>query len=253
MIDDTTIDYGADTVTVTFGSYDVSVIDEGLTSFATRIQPGRHRAHLSAVREAPDRFEDRLEHHLRYLIDLVYAVIEPARLNALREMWRLTLGKPDDQRIRGTIAAYLGQGPTATALSSIAMAEGVDVGQALQELESCQPGDPFEWAGAAARQLESYPGHPILLAVRAAGEAQVPNGTPVAFGEFVNELLRNLDDYQITDTEADNLFEWLRHAVLNYDAGRRASWVTYLWALWFAQPRRECGPRPTELVDIDGR
>ena len=158
MIDDTTIDYGADTVTVTFGSYDVSVIDEGLTSFATRIQPGRHRAHLSAVREGPDRFEDRLEHHLRYLIDLVYAVIEPARLNALRgKMWRLTLGKPDDQRIRER-SPRTWQGPTATALSSIAMAEGVDVGQALQELEELPTWRPVRVGGCSGPAVGVLPG-----------------------------------------------------------------------------------------------
>ena len=232
VIDDLTVDYGADTVTATFASYDADTIDDGLVTFATRIQPGRHRAHVGAIRTAPAGFSERLEHHLRYLIDLVYAVIEPARLNALREMWRLTLGNPDDQRIRGTISAYLGQGPTATVLSSIAIAEDIEVGSSLQQLEQCQPGDPFEWAGAAARQLESYPGHPIMLAVRAAGEVQVPGGTPVAFGQFVTELLGNLDDYQLTDHDGDELFRWLREAVLNHNAGRCASWVAYVWALW---------------------
>jgi hypothetical protein len=156
-------------------------------------------------------------------------------------MWRLTLGEPDDQRIRRTIAAYLGQGPTATELSTIAMTEGVNVKSALARINRCQPGDPFEWAGAAARQLETYPGHPILLAVRAAGEAQLPDGTSLAFGEFVTELLGNLDDYDIRQRDADRLFEWLRHALLNFNAGARASWVTHLWALWLSHRGTSAG------------
>jgi ATP-dependent DNA helicase RecQ len=230
VIDDLTIDYGADTATVHFGSFSVQSLDTHLLDAADRIQPGQHQRHLARITAAPDDLDPRINSHLEYLIDLVYEVIEPARINALREMWRLTLGKPDDERIRRTIVAYLGDGATATTLEGIATSQVIDVQAALSQLDLNPPADVYEHSGAAARQLDAFPGHPMLLAVRALGEAHLPTGAPEEFTGFIRALLQAQDQYGLSTTDLGRLFDWLRRHLYNDWKGERRDWARYLWA-----------------------
>ena len=233
VVDDVTIEHRAERVTVHVARYDQQSIDDALLTFADRMRPGRYRDHLRWVRTAPDDLDDRIVHHLTRVVSLVYEVIEPARVTALREMWSLTLKGTTDQVIRSMISAYLSDGPTAQLLATLGARSDIDVAHALREIDSLPPGDHYEWAGAAGRQLEVYPGHPVLLAVRAAGEAQLPGGDVEAFGTFVSATLRAINEYQLDENAAPQLFHWFRKVLVNFQQGKRSTWLPMLWAMYW--------------------
>ncbi|CAB4594864.1 unannotated protein [freshwater metagenome] len=237
VVDDLTVEPRAGRLTVHLANYDRASIDESYLAFAERMQPGRHRSHLARVLAAPDDLDERICFHLEGVVRMVYSVIEPARVTALREMLRLTRQGRSDEVIRSTIAAYLSDGPTAQLLSELAVATRVDMAAALQAIDALPSGDHYEWAGSATRQLEAYPGHPVLLAVRAAGEAQLPAGDVEAFGEFVAQLTSSLDSYELDDEAASDVFRWLRRVLVNFQQGRRASWLPMLWATFHEKSR----------------
>jgi len=233
VVDDLTVDYGADTVTLDFTGFDFSMIDRETLKFANQTQPGRSRHHLASIAVAPTELEERIKHHLRYVVTLIYKVIEPARLNALQEMWRLTLNSPSDESIRRTITSYLGGGPTSTLLAELVTANVIDVDDALHRLSSNAGGDEYDWAGASARLLEAYPGHPILLFVRSGGEAFLPQGTIDGFGQQITELAGSLHNYSIDDRAQISLFLQLSEVLHNSRQGSRAHWASMLWTRWF--------------------
>ena len=155
---------------------------------------------------------------------------------ALREMWRLTLDQPDDQRIRATINAYLSDGPMATTLQLIASQDDVDLEEAFRLIDLSPPVDPFEWAGAAIRQLEGGAAHPVVRLVRALGEANLPDGKPEVFLESFELLLDNA--YELTELQFGEVFLWSRNHLKHNEGGRRADWIPALWAIFL---EREIG------------
>lgn len=232
VVDDVTIDYGAGTMKVDFAHYSQASIDEALIDFADRVQPGLHRRHLRRVDAAPSELDERIKDHAGYVVELVYETIEPARINALREMWLLTLDDPSNDRIHRTIAAYLGDGASAGVLSQIATARDLDVPGALGLLRATPPGDEFEYAASAARQLEAFPGHPILLLVRAVGEALLPQGSELEFSRVVAQAVGGFDRYEVDADDETALLHWCREALLNFRKGQRVDWLPGLWAAW---------------------
>jgi ATP-dependent DNA helicase RecQ len=232
VVDDLTIDYGADTVTLEFGRYTTESIDESVLRFANQTMPGRYRVHAEAVASAPSELDERVKHHLKLVVSLTYQVIEPARLNALSEMWRLTLGSPTDETIRGTIASYLGGGPTSVLLSDLVTSPTIDVKEVLNRLTDTARGDEYDWAGASARLLEAYPGNPILLFVRASGEAFLPQGTVDGFGQYIEQLAGSFSAYSIDADGQRALFQRLSDLLRNARQGTRTSWVRALWTRW---------------------
>ena len=230
VIDDLTIEYGSDEVTIYFADYSGPSVDEALRTSANRIKPSRLDRHEAAIRAAPPQLDERIRHHLDYIVRLVYEVIEPARLNALREMWRLTLDQPDDHRIRSTINAYLSDGPMATTLQFIVSQDEVDLEEAFRLIDLAPPVDPFEWAGAAIRQLEGGAAHPVVRLVRALGEANLPDGRPEVFLESFELLLDNA--YELTDSQFGEIFLWSRNHLKHNEGGRRADWIPALWAIF---------------------
>lgn len=247
VIDDLTVDYGNDTSRVSFAGYSSASIDKHTLASADRILPGKHTRHLQAIRMAPMDLEERVESHLHYLIEIVYEVIEPARLNALREMWRLTQDHPDDARIRRTIAAYLGDGATATTLERIATAQTVNVTEALTALDLEPPIDRYELTATSARQLEAFPGHPILLAARALGEAHSPSGSTRVFAQTLGELLNALPEYDLDRSDAGLVFDWLAEHIRNDWQQACSDSARLLWAVFASRPN----VKPLLLERID--
>ena len=239
VVEDVTIEHRAERVTVHVARYDQQSIDNALLTFADRMRPGRYRDHVRWLRTAPEDLDDRIAHHLQRVVGLVYEVIEPARITALRTMWSLTQQGTTDLEIRSRIEASLRGGPTAQLLTALGAQRDIDMAHALREIDALPAGDHYEWAGAAARQLEVYPGHPVLLAVRAAGEAQLPGGDIEAFGTFVSAMLRSVAEYQLEGDAAAQLFNWFRKVLVNFQQGKRTTWLTMLWAMyWDAEGQR---------------
>ena len=247
VVDDLTVEYGSDETTVYFSNYSKTSIDDALRESANRITPGQRERHEEVIRGAPDDLNERIRHHLDHVVRLVYEIIEPARLNALREMWRLTLGEPDDEFIRRTIGAYLGDGPMATTLQFLASQEAIDLDEAFRLIDLHPPVDAFEWSGAATRQLEGGAVHPIVRLVHALGEANLPDGKPEVFVESFGFLLDNAETYGLNESELGDVFFRSRSHLRNNDRGRRSDWVRYLWAIFL--DRGAATKALTELAD----
>jgi len=230
VVDDITVEYGADEVTVYFAHYSHDYVDRAFRESVNRIAPGQYERHERIIRQAPAELNERIGELLDYVVLLVYEIIEPSRLNALREIWRLTNEEPSDEKIRGVISAYLSVGPMATTLQSLASGTTVDLDEVFRSIDLAPPMDSFEWLGAAIRQLEGGSTHPVVRLVRALAESHIPNGNPETFVESFLLLIDNAEDYGIGQSELGKIFIWSRSHLRTINGGKRSDWVRYLWA-----------------------
>jgi ATP-dependent DNA helicase RecQ len=236
VVFDYTVEYGAGTLTVELDDYDTAHVDQAVLAFTERTEPGRTRTHRAAVAAAPADFDARVKHHLTLVVETLYRVIEPARVYALREMYRLATGNGDDTSVRATIAAYLSDGPLAKVLRDAVDAEFPDLKVLQEALASLPASDPYEWAAVAARQLESFGRHPALLVTRTLGEAWLPDGTYDEFAASVTTTLRSLIEYDLELDDVVGLVTWMRQQLYQQYDGRRAGWSAALWSAWSAVP-----------------
>lgn len=210
VIDDMTIDYGADSVTVDLANYSAATIDTATLEFARRVIPGQIGRHQRQIDSAPSGFDERVVAHATYLVDLIYATVEPSRVQSLREMWRLTVDCDDDESIRKTIISYLGDGGVVSVLQSVVEQPRIDLAADLARIDATPPVDSFDWAGGAARLLEAYPTHPLLHAVRAVGEAMRPTPDESVFSDAVAQVLDNSQSYELDPGDIGKLCSWMR-------------------------------------------
>lgn len=238
IVDDVTMKFAGpgsvSTATLFCARFDRESLDRAFLAQAARVIPGRHQEVLAKVSSAPDDIAARIKYLAAEVIRMVYEVIEPARLTALREMWRLTCDEPDDARIRGTIAAYLGGGPMSLLLERLVAEKEINVMASLEAVQNVSAGDEYEWVGASARLLESYPDHPTLLYVRACGEAFSGTGSRPAFVEQIDQLLLALNRYGIHGWEDRFLLlEALSNVIRNARQGSVIEWAHDVWSSWF--------------------
>lgn len=232
VVHDYTIDFGARTMTIELAAYDTASIDAAVLDYATRVEPGRFSTHERQIGEAPNDIDARIEHHLRIIVQILYRVIEPARVYALREMFRLASGPDDDAATRATINAYLADGPLSTVLAEALEQPIPDIPQLLARLDTVPPNDPYEWAAAAARQIESFGRHPALLVTSTLGQAWLPNGSADTFLQDATATFTLAAEYGVPVDDAVALFEWMRSTLTNLYGGRRTPWVPLLWIAW---------------------
>jgi hypothetical protein len=176
------------------------------------------------------------------VIEITYQIIEPARIRALEEMYRLAIGEQSDEAIRGRINAYLGDGLLAPILPMlIGEAVSIDIEKVIRTLELVPPIDAFEWAGATARQLEETPDHPIALATSALAQAWLTSGDPELFVSRLSRAFVRLPEYEVSDLDSLKLFRWALQQLEVQQRGRRASWRSLAWAsiadLWSDFPK----------------
>lgn len=228
------------------GSY---AIDRATLAFLQRNDPGRLRQHEARIAGAPRDADARVHHHLEVAIGAIYDVIYPARLRALEAMHRLVADGLDDAAARARIVAYLHEGPMATNLQTLVESETVDVSRAISLFDASPPSNDYEWQGAADRMLESYPRHPLVLAVRAVGETRSPQGDPKRFGEYLLTLLDYLPEFELTEEDTTKLVGWLLRQVRNHPRHDRRSWLEWAWA---AISVREISRTPAmrQLIEI---
>ena len=208
----------------------IFAVDKAVLAFLQRNDPGRLRLHERRIASAPVDIDQRVAHHLALAVGAVYDVIYPARLRALEAMHRLVADRPDDSEARARIVAYLDEGPMATNLQELVTGEAVEVARALRLFDASPPSNDYEWQGAADRLLESYPRHPLVLAVRAVGETRTPQGQPERFGHFVGQLLQHLPEFALPPSEEADLVGWLLRQVRSHPRPERRNWLEWAWA-----------------------
>lgn len=234
VVDDVTID-GLE-ATVHFARYDAASIDRAFLAYASRVEPGQEMVHRDAVAEAPAVIDDRVSHHVKCLVAIVYRIVAHARLNALESMYRLAAGPDDPELIRGTINAYLGEGPAATLLSEAVSISPVNLPRFVAALESLPVEDVVELTGATARQLEAYPDHPLLWFSNALALARTPSASARSFDAAIARSLMELNNYRTDAEEAASAVRWIINRLRNENQGRRWNWVEAVYRAWDLVP-----------------
>jgi hypothetical protein len=160
------------------------------------------------------------------LVGTLYGTVEPARVNALREMYLLSL-LDDPQAIREKINSYLSEGPVALILDKVVRLEST-LSETLKELSDVHA-SPDEWAGAATRYLDAYAEHPVLLVVRSLGEAWQQEGTREEFDAIVERLVSSLATFGLDPSEQTELLAWMLDQLREYFGGKRWAWAPDIW------------------------
>jgi ATP-dependent DNA helicase RecQ len=234
IVDDYTIDYGARTFTVDLDLYTPDSIDRALLAFVDRVEPGRTAFHQRRIADAPTDVAARILHHLTTLLETLYAIIEPARRRAIAEMYQLAAGRYDDDEVRQRILAYLTDGPVAGVLAEMAERPRIDVTEVTRLLDTVPAEDPREWVGAASRQLEAYPDHPVLLLVRALGEASLPAADETVISSTATAAFAGLTRYDVDEPSTLHLFAWAANQLRNIDHGAGWARLPLLYQAWTA-------------------
>lgn len=234
IVDDYTIDYGGKRFVVDLDLYDNNHIDDRMRAFVRRVEPGRRNVREQAIQQAPSDFRARAEHHLRLLLTILYDVIEPARVRALAEMHMFATSGETDAGLRQRLLAYLSDGPLAGILNDLATSEGVDVSAAVAALDTVPAGNPRDWVGSAARQLEAYPDHPVLLMVRGLGEAMLLAPDTRLLRTTFQAAFAAFKSYAIDAEAAENFLDWAVTQLRNQQAGRGKQFIPLLYESWTA-------------------
>ena len=226
-IDDYTIEYGANTFTVYLEPFTAESILDQARALVSRITGGK-RPFIERIDSIDTGVpEEAIEQALDVLIHALYATVEPARANALQEMCLLA-ELDDPEAIRTHINAYLSEGPVAAILNkAVTQEEGAL--ELLHQLEENPPSTEDEWAGTAARYLEAYPDQPILLVVRALGEAWRSGGSREEFQRTIDRLLDTLADFISDVSEQAALLTWVLSQLRTYFEGARWAWAPDIW------------------------
>jgi ATP-dependent DNA helicase RecQ len=230
VVDDYTIEYRANTFTVWLGPFDEATVVATAQTFLDRSTGGsrRYRDRLHVLLATEPTLTELVNGLLPILLDVIYDNIEPSRIEALREMFQLTEAGIDDETIRRRINGYLSVGPMSVLLDKVVQGEA-SVTQVLDSLDTLEPSSEEEWVGPAQRYLESYPDQPVLLAIRALGEAFREAGDRTVFLSLTSSLIQSLPDFGIEDHDATRLIAWILSRLRGYFTGRSWSWTSDVW------------------------
>ena len=209
VVSDYLVNYGSKSFSITLSDCTLETFDLALINSIKRIAPGKINALENQILAAPNDVDDRIRHHLIFLIETLYDTIEPARIRALIEMQQLSSSKLEDSQIRARLNAYLSSGPLATAIEEVAESTHLDVSEMTTLLDTVETQDPDIWIGTTARQLETYPDNPILLSARVIGEGWRDEPDLAIIQSALNSAFSVLDQYQLNATEAAELVAWV--------------------------------------------
>jgi ATP-dependent DNA helicase RecQ len=241
VVDDVTID--GPEITAHLARYTQASIDDAYVTYASMIEPGRESDQREALRGAPESLDERVEHHLRLLTGLVYGTVVRARLMALRNMYELAAGSDDPGHIRAEINNYLGEGPAAAVLSEAVSRKKIDLPRFIAALRTLPAQDVEELLGATRRQLEAYPGHPLLWFSRALASARGTEDTQAEFADAFRRSLAQLDVYGVGAKDAAAAVHWLAERLRTENDGRHWDWVAAIFEVW------DASPYPDELLE----
>ncbi len=227
LVDDYTIEYGSDTFTVYLSYFTEASLRSTTADFVRRAAGGNAAAVRRVEAANGSTIHELVDELSNVLVETIYERVEPARRRALSEVLQLSSLGRDGAAIRERINAYLTEGPVAALLDK-AVREQVGLLETLNELDQVPP-DRLEWTGAAARYLESFPDHPLLLAVRALGEAWRIDGSRDEFRRLLEGLARALPEFGLESHESADIVLRVLEMLRTYFDGERWAWCTDVW------------------------
>ncbi|GAB2644406.1 hypothetical protein GCM10027270_35270 [Nocardioides ginkgobilobae] len=246
VVDDYTVDYGASRYVVDLSNYSVEHLDEQVRAFVSRVEPSRSGLRNQQLTRAPEDIRDRAAHHLRMLLEILYAVIEPARVRALAEMHLFVTSGDDSEGLRQRILAYLSDGPLAGILTEVATADSLNPYEITRLLDTVPAEEPREWIGSSARLLESYPDHPALLLVRAIGEALLPDPDQEVVATTLLAAFQHLAAYDVNETGTSWTLRWTCAQLRNQQGGRGWPLLPLVYDAW-----RAAGQDETAVISLE--
>lgn len=249
LVDDYTIEYGSNTFTVYLTHFDEGTLRTTTAEFVGRAASNNRAAMDRVAAVAGGSTLELVDGLVGALIETVYERVEPARRRALHEMLQLSELRDGGDAIRARINAYLTEGPVASLLDQAVRGEAGLVATMDALLDT--PPDELEWTGAAARYLESYPDHPLLLAVRALGEAWRPDGSRDEFRRQITAFATALADFGLSPQENAELAGRVLDLLRTYFGGSRWEWAADVWdTLEHAGPRTDLRVAEDEVLDL---
>ena len=230
LIDDLTVD-GFE-ATVYIADWTLESLDRALLDYLVRIEPGRRDIQRIEVEDAPSDADGRIDHHLTMLIEATYRIVARSRLQALAFMYETAAGPDDPEFIRNRINSYLGGGPLAIALGDAVREGTVDVRRFVEVLTAVPVREQDDLAATAARQLEAYPEHPLMLLAAALGEARLEHADRPRFIQTLTESVRQFGRYSVSEDDAALGAQWLAGLLRHEHGGRRREWQLDLLKVW---------------------
>jgi len=230
LVADLTID-GTE-VTVHVADWTIASLDETLLDYLVRIEPGRREQQVGEIAAGPADAEGHLHANLRVLIETTYRIVAKARLEALRFMYATAAGPDDPEVLRRRINDYLGGGPLAMALLEAASAPVINVRRFIEVMSAIALREQDDLAATAARGLESFPSHPLLLLASALGEARLPQADLARFTRALAESLAQFPRFGVDDAEAAAGVLWLARLLRTEHGGRRNRWLVDILRTW---------------------
>lgn len=230
LIDDLTVDGFEATVYIADWTRDS--LNRALLDYVMRIEPGRREAQRAEIEDAPGDQDGHIEHHLTMLIEATYRIVALSRVRALRFMFETASGPDDVEFIRNRINSYLGGGPVAMALSDAVRDPVIDIRRFVEIFSSIPIREQDDLAATAARQLESYPEHPLVLLAAALGEARLDLADRSRFIQSLKESFSQFDRYAVSEDDAALGAQWLAGLLRSEHGGRRREWLLDVIQAW---------------------
>lgn len=230
LIEDLTID--GHEVKVYVSNWTPESLDRAALDYLDRIEPGRNDAHRAQINDAPRDEGGHIDHHLTMLIEATYRIVARSRVQALRFMFETAAGPDDPEFIRNRINSYLGGGPLAIALSAAVQDPVVDVRRFVEVLTAIAVMEQDDLASAAARQLEAYPEHPLMLLAAALGEARLNHADHARFVLSLSQSMSQFSRYGVSEDDAALGAQWLSGLLRSEHGGRRRDWLLDVIQAW---------------------
>lgn len=227
---------GGGAITIDVAAYDRASVQVSFLQYAKRLEPGQEVRHLELAQQAPDEPMAHVLGLLDQIIQIVYRVVLAARLYALSSIADLVARAPESDVVRSQINAYLGSGPAANVLTEAVLSGTVNVQRFIRSFRSLGAVDRDEIGAQAARQLESYPDHPMLLLASAVGETRVAAGDQSRFRTSLAHAIRQLHEYRVEPDDAASAVRWVAGLLLREARGRNRLWLRELFEAWDASP-----------------
>jgi ATP-dependent DNA helicase RecQ len=236
VIYDYTVQYGTPGhFRLEFEDFDQESVGEFLRLIGRELEPGRGETLEEELLEGPSDLEGRVASCIDLLIDIYYRNIEPARIRAIEEMYRLAQGNPGEEEISARIRAYLGEGLLAASLERTIrdLTDRLTPGALSELLEALPAAMGYERDGATAAFLTQHPDHPLALLAAALAEAWKPTGDQSRFRGLVGEAFASFPAYVPDADQRVDIFEKLCRHLRDPELPSRTEWCANLWDAWW--------------------
>ena len=218
-----------------FEDFDQESVGEFLRLIGRELEPGRGETLEEEILEGPRDLEGRVASCVDLLIDIYYRKIEPARIRAIEEMYRLAQGNPGEEEISARIRFYLGEGLLAASLERTIrdLTDRLTPGALVELLEALPAAMGYERDGATAAFLVEHPDHPLALLAAALAEAWKPTGDRRRFRGFVDDAFAGFPAYVPDADHRVDIFEKLCRHLRGPGLPNRTDWCADLWDAWW--------------------